>query len=443
MTRGSHPGWDHFAQADWAAARDAFAGTLQQDPGDPEALDGLGQSLWWLGERDAGIDRRREAYAAYRRRGDGRRAAGVATYLAGEHRIDRRDAEAMGWLSRARRLLAGEDTSPELGWLETEEAKRAGDPAAVERHARAALGVAHALGDPNIECMALAQLGRALVEQGRVEEGAALLDEAMTVALGGESDDPLACGDACCTTLVVCDRLADVRRAIQWCEAVVAFTERRRFIPLQSWCRAVHAGVLVRTGDWASAERVLREALERRPARPKGPAHVLPLAVLADLRLRQGRADEAARLLEGLADEPAALAPLVQLQLERGDLALAGALLDRAAPTADASRLLALGGALSLAAGDVEAAARAAERAPRRWRGRSRARTSRPRRRCWRGGPPRPSGTTRGPSAGSRRPSPASAARVPARGGAGAARPRDAPGRGGLAAGARPPRGRQ
>jgi hypothetical protein len=80
--------------------------------------------------------------------------------------------------------------------------------------------------------MALAQLGRAAVRQGRVDEGVELLDEAMTVALGGESSDPLACGDACCTTLLVCDALADLSRAAQWCEAVVEFTERRRFTPV-------------------------------------------------------------------------------------------------------------------------------------------------------------------------------------------------------------------
>jgi hypothetical protein len=191
-------------------------------------LDGLGQALWWLGERDAGIDRRREAYAEYSRRGSTRGAGRIAVYLAGECRIDGRDAEAAGWMARARRLLAGCEPCAELGWLAVEEAKRAADPGSAETHARAALTLAHATADPDIECIALAQLGRALVASGRVDEGMGLLDEAMTVALGGESSDPLACGEACCTTLVVCDGLADLGRASQWCEAVVEFTERRR-----------------------------------------------------------------------------------------------------------------------------------------------------------------------------------------------------------------------
>ena len=89
-------GWQHFDHADWAAARDAFAAALEGHPGDPEALDGLGQSLWWLGERDAGIDSRREAYAAYQRRGDAHNAGRLAIYLAGEHRIDGQHAAAAG-----------------------------------------------------------------------------------------------------------------------------------------------------------------------------------------------------------------------------------------------------------------------------------------------------------------------------------------------------------
>ena len=360
---GTEAAWQHFADADWAAARDAFAAVLEHEPDDPDALDGLGQSLWWLGERDAGIDRRREAYAAYQRRGDARSAGALAVYLAGEHRIDGQEAAASGWLARARRLLADEGASPGLGWLAIEEAKRASDPAEAEGHARTALAIAHELANPDIECMALAQLGRATVGQGRVEEGVGLLDEAMTVALGGETSDPLACGDACCTTLVVCDGLADLDRAAQWCAAVVEFTERRRFIPVQSWCRGIYGGVLVRAGDWDRAEAVLAEALRRRPDARRGGGRALPLAVFADLRLRQGRDEEAERLLSGLEDQPEALAPLVRLQIERGHLELARALLERRAGVGvERGSLEVLGGAVALAAGDLDAALAAAER---------------------------------------------------------------------------------
>jgi DNA-binding CsgD family transcriptional regulator len=355
-------GRELFARADWQGAHEAFLNALAASPSDPDALDGLGQASWWLGDRDAAIAHRREAFAGYRRRGAARDAARLAIYLAGEHRIDGQDAAASGWLARARRLLAGEQNVPELGWLEIEEAKRAEDPTEAERHARAALDIAHELADVDVECMALAQLGRAVVAQGRVETGLDLLDESMAVALGGETSDPLATGDACCTTLVVCDRLADLQRASEWCAAVVEFTERRHFTPVQSWCRAIYGAVLVRAGDWTRAETVLTEALSLQVDRRKG-GRALPLAVLAELRLRQGRDEEAARLLEGLEQHPAALAALVELHVRRTDLPMARALLDSAERgTADLGRLLALRGAVELAAGELESASESAAR---------------------------------------------------------------------------------
>ena len=351
-------GWELFGLADWQGARDAFQTALDSAPGDADALDGLGQSSWWMGERDAAIEYRREAFAGYRRAGATRDAARLAIYLAAEHRIDGQAAAANGWIARARRLLADEEAQPEIGWLEIEEAKRAAEPAEAERHARAALDIAQSLGDPDVECMALAQLGRALVSAGRVEEGMGLLDEAMAVALGGETSDPLACGDACCTTLLVCDQLADLRRASEWCAAVVEFTERRHFTPVQSWCRSIYGAVLVRAGDWERAETVLTEALPLHQDQRRAGGRALPLSVLAELRLRQGRDEEAARLLEGIEHEPAALPPLVELHTRRGEVAMARALLEASGAAAlDEGRRLVLFGAVELASGQFEEAA--------------------------------------------------------------------------------------
>jgi DNA-binding CsgD family transcriptional regulator/tetratricopeptide (TPR) repeat protein len=342
--------WERFGAADWSGARDAFGAVLDESPGDPEALDGLGQALWWLGERDEGIDRRREAYARHRRLGNTRPAARLAIYLAGEHRIDGQAAAAQGWLARARRLLDGLGDVPERGWLAVEEAKRASDPLVAEAHARDAFAVAQVTQDLDLECCALAQQGSALIEQGRAEEGMALLDEAMAAALGGETSDPLATGDACCSTLVACERLSDLQRAADWCAAVVEFNDRRRFTPVQAWCRAIYGGVLIRAGDWARAEAVLEDALRHHAERRKGRGHALPLARLATLRVRQGRLDEAAQLLAGLDHVPEAADALVELHLQRGEVELARALAQR--PGAQP----AMRAAVALAVGDLTAA---------------------------------------------------------------------------------------
>jgi uncharacterized protein HemY len=55
------------ARSDWEAARDHFQGALDADTSG-EALDGLGQTVWWLGEEEAAIELRTKAFAEYQRR---------------------------------------------------------------------------------------------------------------------------------------------------------------------------------------------------------------------------------------------------------------------------------------------------------------------------------------------------------------------------------------
>jgi DNA-binding CsgD family transcriptional regulator len=359
-------GWAALRRADWPAARDSFAARLDEQPEDAEALDGLGRALWWLGDPREGVERRREAYALYRRQGDTRAAANLATYLAGEHRIAGEPAAASGWLARAQRLLEAEEPCAERGWLEIELAKRAaGTPAEHERHAVAAAELARELGDADLEAAALAQRGLALVDGGDVEAGMALLDEAMAAATG-EASDPLAIGDTCCTTLVACDRLADFERAAEWCRTVVGFTGRRGYTPLHSWCRTVYAGVLTAMGDWPRAEQELVLALDGY-GEGRADGRAFTLGRLAELRHRQGRLGEAETLLAGYEAHPQAIVASVTLALSRGEHELACALVARRLdaladdPIAYAS-LLPVAIEARLACGDLDAAAAAAER---------------------------------------------------------------------------------
>jgi DNA-binding CsgD family transcriptional regulator len=358
--------WVALRGADWAAARDEFLEWLEDHPDDPEALDGLGRALWWLGQPREGIKRRREAYALYNRRGEKLEAANLATYLAAEHRIAGDSAAANGWLARAERLLDGAPPCSERGWLEVERAKRcAGRPSEHALHAEAAVGLARELNDWDLEAAALAQLGLARVDAGDVDGGLLLLDEAMTAATGGEASDPLAIGDACCTTLVACDRLADFARASEWCRAVVEFTGRRGFTPLHLWCRTVYARVLTATGDWERAERELVWALNGYEQLGSG-SRVFALARLAELRVRQGRLGEAQTLLDGYDDHPLTLGACVTLALARGELELGCSLASRRLESARGNdsalaSVLPLCAEAHLATADVESASAVAK----------------------------------------------------------------------------------
>ena len=351
---------DAFDRADWAGAEELYDRALAGGE-DAEALDGRGQARWWLARREEGIADRRRAYALYRRAGALERAAVLAVYLAGEARIDGNRAEAGGWLARGERLLADLPEGAAHGWHAIELAKRAPDPADRRAHAERAVDIGRRAGDPDVEVMGLSQLGLALVGEGRAEEGMRLLDEAMAAATGGEVEDPLAVGDTCCTTLVACARLDDLDRAAGWCRVVVDFTGRRRFTPLAGWCRAIYAGVLVTMGDWPRAEEHLHAALAA-PDTSSKPGRDLALARLADLRLRQGRLEEAERLVAGREDRPAMLGPAVDVWLARGERDLAAAAVERRreAGDADEAPAIALAGLRVALAGGDPAAVRAA-----------------------------------------------------------------------------------
>ncbi|MFN2615838.1 MAG: LuxR C-terminal-related transcriptional regulator, partial [Thermoleophilaceae bacterium] len=336
--------------------------TREQD--EPEALDGLGQSLWWLGETQASVELRAKAFAAYQRAGDHERAAYLATYLAAEYRIAGNASLAQGWLGRAQRLLEGTDECAALGWLHIELSKRAADPLDAEKEGQRALELARRIGDSDIEAAALSHVGLARVSQGRVEEGMAVLDEAMAAATGGEAEDPLAVGEACCITLVACEQLADVRRARDFGRAVSDFAARRNYLPLSAWCRAVYALFLVASGRWQDAEREFERALgEYGSLAETNP--LTAIAGLAQLRIRQGRLEEAAQLLAGSEDRPGAAETMVRLHLARGQVELASERLAQrleGAGDGDAysAPLIALRGSVELARERVEAASEAA-----------------------------------------------------------------------------------
>jgi tetratricopeptide (TPR) repeat protein len=48
----------------WSAARDAFEAALEHEES-AEALFGLGNALWWLGETESSVRYRERAYAAF------------------------------------------------------------------------------------------------------------------------------------------------------------------------------------------------------------------------------------------------------------------------------------------------------------------------------------------------------------------------------------------
>jgi ATP/maltotriose-dependent transcriptional regulator MalT len=280
---------------------------------------------------------RERAYRGYRDAGDPCGAARMAMWL-GTDTLDFRgdDAVAEAWLRRARSLVEDRSSCSEQGWIALLEADIAllarSDPMGAERHARAELEVALEVGDVDVEVIALAILGSAMVAAGQVAEGLRKLEESAALAVGEDFSEAAAPGWALCHTVAVCADVGDFARAAQWCRAMHRLSTTWRARHFFGICRVAYGEVLSTRGDWPSAEQELVSA--RDDLRATRPGLAAPSAVrLGELRVRQG------------------------------DRAAARALFEEALPSGPA--IVALG-ELALAEGDVDAATNAAERALRR-----------------------------------------------------------------------------
>lgn len=346
---------------DWAAARDAFRAALA-DSEPPEALYGLGDALWWLGDMRGALVHFERAYAAFRRRPDPASAAAVALRLGFDYRTHLgNEAAANGWLARAERLIEEHALEALRGELLLMKANGAEDAAAGERWARQAFERARQSGDLDLELCTLSQLGVSLVEQGRIEEGMPLLDEAMAGSLGGEPEDLGTVVFTSCNMMVSCAKCAAFERAMEWVRAAERFARRYGCPFLYVECRTVYGAVLVAQGDWAKAEEELETAIEL--ARDSVPAYYAEaLATLAELRLAQGRIEEAKRLLTDIEGRSGTVPVTARLHLVCGKPALAATevrrRLDVIGPNQlESIRLLELLGEAEIAQGKGEAAA--------------------------------------------------------------------------------------
>jgi DNA-binding CsgD family transcriptional regulator len=353
------------ASADWGGARDAFEAALTVSD-DPEALDGLGRALWWLRDGKAAIVYRERAYAAFRREGDLARAARIALWLSREYAIAYGNAAAAnGWLARADRLL--EQTAPGSsgGWLDLARSERTDAPPEAARLADAALATAVRTGDADLELRSIAQLGLTEVAAGDVDAGLDRLDEAMAAVVGGEAPSLETFADVCCTLMLACELAGDDERSRQWTEVLESFARTYDHTPLLAFCRTCCAGVHVASGRVDEAEAELQAAMEELREAGQQSRCIHPAARLAEIRVLQGRFEDAEALLVGVEDDPEALDAAVALHLARGEGSSAASLVEQrlavvGRDTLLAAPLLARLVEARLAERDVDAARRAA-----------------------------------------------------------------------------------
>jgi DNA-binding CsgD family transcriptional regulator len=308
------------------------------------------------------------AFAAYRDEDDALGAARVARMLAWMHgNVYGEGAVSSGWYARAESLLAAvPGDGAERAWVELGRAMTEPHGEAREQRLQAVVEAARRLGDRDLEFEALGWLGLEHVFAGRLDEGMPLLDEALAAVCAGEVRDLYVVEGIFCGMFWACERVHDVARAEQWIRAARDVLRRRNLVAVGAFCRAHYGAILTAAGRWSEAETELTEAV-RIFERGYVASRAMALIRLADLRVRQGRLEEAAQLLEGLDHHRDAVRPLAALHLARGETAraldlLEHALADPAPQPAVEGPLLALLVDARLAAGEVAAAGEASDR---------------------------------------------------------------------------------
>lgn len=326
-------GRDALAQGNWQEAEASFVAAVAQEPESAEAYEGLAEACWWQHREKPTFDARERAYHLYRKQGDSRGAARVATWMGADAlEFKGQPAVAQGWLQRAERLLEGLEPSPEQAWLRVWMGHLAlmlnNDTVAARQLAGQGIELGRKLGQIDVEGTGMAVAGLALVSEGQVQAGMKLLDEASATVVSGEMSDRNAMATIICYLMDACDRVRDYDRAAQWCTRAQELGDAWRFSALVTFCRPHYAVVLMWRGDWQEAEEQLQAAnREIMDIRPLMAAE--GIVRLAELRWRQGRWDEAGMLFEQVKAEGLSQLGRAELALGKGDAAEAADLAER------------------------------------------------------------------------------------------------------------------
>lgn len=231
-------------------------------------------------------------------------------------------APVRGWVSRARRAVAGTPgPTPAhalIAAVLTYERFLSGDADAASRHARDAVELGMVLGLPLPVAFGRVAQARLSVLAGEVAEGLGLLDEVGSTLLSGDVDE-LATGMLLCEMVCAAQSLGDHERAREWTTIMDAWRGRHGFGTVHGRCRLHRAELLRQSGPGDSAEsEALAACEELRPWMRR--EYGWPLAELGTIRLRRGEHDGAADAFAAAEDHGWTPQPgSALLKLARGD----------------------------------------------------------------------------------------------------------------------------
>lgn len=357
-------GREHYERRRWSQAYHALLTADQSAPLEVEDLDRLATCAYLIG-RDLEFLRLLERlHRAHVDADDPARAARCAFWLGLNLLFRGESAQSNAWIARGHRLVEGRDCV-ERGYLLLlggEKQLREGRADVAYATAADAAAIGERFRDPDLVAAARHGQGRALIQQGEVAAGLALLDEMMLAVVGGDLS-PIMTGLMYCSVIEVCREIHALSRAREWTFALSRWCEQQsEMLAFTATCLAHRAEIMQFHGAWPDAMAEACRACDRsaRTGRPSGAALYMQ-AQIHRLRGEFVEAEQAYRQASRSGCEPQP--GLALLRLAQGRTQAAAAAIRRLVSTTtervQRARLLPAHLEIMLAARDIEEARRA------------------------------------------------------------------------------------
>lgn len=249
---------------------DAYRSLSLADHAAPLGVDDLellAMSAYLIGRDDDYLKALDRAFHAYLESGNSLRAVRCAFWLGLRLLFRGETGRATGWLARAQRLVDRErNECVEQGYLLLPVAEKhlvAGDCETGYATAAQAAEIGERFGEADLIACARHVQGRALMLQGRIDRGLALLDEIMLAVTRGELS-PVVTGLIYCSVIEGCQQVYALDRAREWTYALAQWCEDQpELVAFTGVCLVHRAEIMQLHGAWRDALEEARRACER------------------------------------------------------------------------------------------------------------------------------------------------------------------------------------
>jgi DNA-binding CsgD family transcriptional regulator/tetratricopeptide (TPR) repeat protein len=271
-------------------------------------------------------------------------------------------ARGGGWLARAARLIdEGQLDCVEAGYILVpgalqglDEGHAAESLASFEEAAR----IGERFGDRDLATLGRLGQGQARIDLGEIDQGVALLDEAM-VAVTADEVSPTVVGIVYCATIEACHRIFDLRRAQEWTAALTRWLDSQPELqPFRGRCLLYQAELMQFHGAWQDAAAHTQIAYERLSQPPPEPAVAEAIYQQGELHRLRGEFDAADKAYRNANEHGRQPEPgRARLRLAQGEpraaLAMIRRAIDETQDRLGRAHLLEAGVEIALAAGDA------------------------------------------------------------------------------------------